>query len=258
MYTQCTNCHAIFRVTMKELSAAQGVLRCGECGSTFDAMQSLSTTLPEDRKFIKKANLPTIEDKQPQDKQKSYANTSPQTKSTNTTETAKNDRSYQLKRRKKPDSNRFLLIALVSLSCLLAAQIFYKQKDWLADQPLTSSITRIFCETIPNCEVEKRRDITKIEMLNKNIYSHPNQIGSLVVSASLENQAKFDQPFPLIEISLLDAQSQIIALRRFPPKDYLGNNFQQGVLMVRNNPIDFKLNIADPGNDATRFQFRFL
>ena len=238
---------------MKELSAAQGVLRCGECGSTFDAMQSLSTTLPEDRKFIKKANLPTIEDKQPQAKQKIYATTS-----SSNADSAKNDTSYKLKRRKKPDSNRFLLIALVSLSCLLAAQIFYKQKDWLADQPLTSGITRIFCEAIPNCKVEKRRDITKIEMLNKTIYSHPNQIGSLVVSASLENQAAFDQPFPLIEISLLDAQSQIIALRRFPPQDYLGNKFQQGVLMVRKNPIDFKLNIADPGHDAIRFQFRFL
>jgi hypothetical protein len=242
---------------MKELSAAQGVLRCGECGSTFDAMQSLSTTLPEDRKFIKKANLPTIEDKEPQAKQKIYAHSVSNTEST-AAEQAKNDTSYQLKRRKKPDSNRFLLIALVSLSCLLAAQIFYKQKDWLATQPLTSGITRIFCEVIPNCEVKKRRDITKIEMLNKNIYSHPNQIGSLVVSASLENQAAFDQPFPLIEISLLDAQSHIIALRRFPPKDYLGNKFQQGLLMVRKNPIDFKLNIADPGDDAIRFQFRFL
>jgi len=242
---------------MKELSAAQGVLRCGECGSTFDAMQSLSTTLPEDRKFIKKSNLPTIEDKEPQAKQKNYARSVSDTASS-AADPAQNDTSYQLKRRKKPDSNRFLLIALVSLSCLLAAQIFYKQKDWLADQPLTSGMTRIFCEIIPNCEVEKRRDITKIEMLNKNIYSHPNQIGSLVVSASLENQAKFDQPFPLIEISLLDAQSHIIALRRFPPKDYLGNKFQKGLLMVRNNPIDFKLNIADPGDDAIRFQFKFL
>jgi hypothetical protein len=241
---------------MKELSAAQGLLCCGECGSTFDAMKSLSTTLPEDRKFIKKSNLPPIEDKQAPIKRKIYL--SSQTNTASSKDNAYSDNSYRLKRRNKPHSTRFLLIALVSLSLLLAAQIFYKQKDWLADQPLTSGITRKFCEVIPGCEVEKRRDITKIEMLNKNIYSHPNQVGSLVVSASLENQAKFDQPFPLIEISLLDAESQIIALRRFPPKDYLGNKFQQGILMSRNHPIDFKLNISDPGKDAIRFQFKFL
>ena len=54
MYTQCSHCKAIFRVTMKELTAAQGLLRCGECDAVFDAMKALSTTLPEERRF---ANL---------------------------------------------------------------------------------------------------------------------------------------------------------------------------------------------------------
>ncbi len=254
MYTQCANCHAIFRVTMKELSAAQGVLRCGECGSTFDAMQSLSTTLPEDRKFIKKANLPTIEDKEPQVRPQSRTASG----ANHVAADEKQDKSYKLKRRSQPSSNRFLLIALVSLSVLLAAQIFYKQKDWLVSQPFTAGVTRFFCGIIPSCEIKKRRDLSKIEMLNKNIYSHPNQIGSLIVSASLENQANFDQPFPLIEISLLNAKSQIIALRRFPPQEYLGSKFLEGELMSRDNPVEFTLNIADPGEDATRFQFKFL
>ncbi|WP_308873456.1 MJ0042-type zinc finger domain-containing protein [Thiothrix subterranea] len=53
MYTQCNHCNAIFRVTMKELTAAQGLLRCGECDNIFDAMKSLSQTLPEERRFAK-------------------------------------------------------------------------------------------------------------------------------------------------------------------------------------------------------------
>ena len=36
---------------MKELTAAQGLLRCGECDTIFDAMKALSTTLPEERTF---------------------------------------------------------------------------------------------------------------------------------------------------------------------------------------------------------------
>ena len=49
MYTQCSHCRAVFRVTMKELTAAQGLLRCGECDTIFDAMKALSTTLPDER-----------------------------------------------------------------------------------------------------------------------------------------------------------------------------------------------------------------
>ena len=58
MYTQCNHCKAIFRVTMKELTAAQGLLRCGECDAIFDAMKSLSTTLPEERRFAQAHDVP--------------------------------------------------------------------------------------------------------------------------------------------------------------------------------------------------------
>lgn len=47
MYTQCKHCKAIFRVGMKDLTTAQGLLRCGECDNIFDAMETLSTTLPD-------------------------------------------------------------------------------------------------------------------------------------------------------------------------------------------------------------------
>ena len=242
---------------MKELTSAQGLLRCGECGSTFDAMKSLSTTLPDDRKFIRKKEqeVKKTDEKEPVKKKKIYL--SPLAKARNELPKNTPDSSYQLKRKHKPHSTKFLLIALISLSLLLAAQIIYKQKDWLAEQSLTSGATRAFCK-VAGCKIEKRRDISKIELINKNIYSHPNQPNSLVISASLENRANFKQPFPLIEISLLDAKSQIIALRRFTPKEYLNNNYQKDLLMVINKPIELKLNIADPGKDAVRFQFKFL
>ena len=47
MYTQCQHCKAIFEVSMREVTIAAGKLRCGECNEVFDAMLTLSTTLPE-------------------------------------------------------------------------------------------------------------------------------------------------------------------------------------------------------------------
>lgn len=37
MYTECPNCQAIFRVSDRALQRAQGVVRCGECNTIFNA-----------------------------------------------------------------------------------------------------------------------------------------------------------------------------------------------------------------------------
>lgn len=46
MYTQCPDCQTRFRLTADALRAAHGTVRCGRCGSAFDALVSLSDTLP--------------------------------------------------------------------------------------------------------------------------------------------------------------------------------------------------------------------
>lgn len=46
MYTQCPDCQTRFRVTADALRAAHGTVRCGRCGSAFDALLRLSDTPP--------------------------------------------------------------------------------------------------------------------------------------------------------------------------------------------------------------------
>lgn len=42
MYTRCSNCRAVFRVTEVQLQLADGHVRCGHCKTVFDAMDTLS------------------------------------------------------------------------------------------------------------------------------------------------------------------------------------------------------------------------
>ena len=46
MYSQCPDCQTRFRVTAEMLRAARGTVRCGRCGSAFDALERLSDTIP--------------------------------------------------------------------------------------------------------------------------------------------------------------------------------------------------------------------
>jgi predicted Zn finger-like uncharacterized protein len=46
MYTQCPECSVAFRVTAEVLKQAAGKVRCGGCGSAFNALEHLSETRP--------------------------------------------------------------------------------------------------------------------------------------------------------------------------------------------------------------------
>ena len=48
MFTRCFNCKTVFHITAAELRAADGTVICGTCGTTFDALESLSETRPKD------------------------------------------------------------------------------------------------------------------------------------------------------------------------------------------------------------------
>lgn len=238
MYTQCNHCNAIFRVTMKELTAAQGLLRCGECDNVFDAMKSLSQTLPEERRFAKLSTVAPVDVIE--------------------TATVTPIRSPKPTKTTKPLrwNYRHVLWSVAGvLTLLLLAQLLYSGRHWLAQQSATAAITRQIC-ALSGCEIDTPRDIRKINLLSRNIYSHPNTPNVLTISASIQNDASFKQVYPLIEISFLDKNSKVLALRRFPPEEY--KQHFTGELMPIGTPDELLLNITDPGEAAVSFQFRFM
>lgn len=46
MYTQCPECLAIYEIDEDALQASLGIVRCGHCSQRFDALRTLSDTLP--------------------------------------------------------------------------------------------------------------------------------------------------------------------------------------------------------------------
>lgn len=264
MYTQCNHCKAIFRVTMKELTAAQGLLRCGECDAIFDAMKNLSTTLPEERRFAHtdKPATTTGISAAPETDGKEFGNIitdggffSKKALNPATRKTSLPRKTGSGLTRRIFSSRNFLLIGIAALALLLMLQLLYTERNWLARNPLTSALSRQAC-SILGCEIKIPRDVSRINLLSRNVYSHPNTPDVLTISVSIQNDAVFAQPYPLIEISFLDKNNQVVALRRFTPGEYI-NNFNED-LMKTGIPSELVLNISDPGEEAVRFQFRFM
>lgn len=232
MYTQCEHCKAIFRVNMREVTVAKGKLRCGECNEVFDASASLSTTIPPSfKELIESENTAT---------QKTSSHTHNMEKRSIHAEpnkfTVKTSHEKKTIRRKKGDIN-WLLISVLLLTLLLIAQIAYNNKHILLGTPL--------------------HEPEKIQMLNHNVFAHPNESGVLLISALIENTGEKAQPYPILELRLENSQSKLVAFRRFLPNEYL-SNYSKDVLLPSKTPVTLKLKIKDPGKNATRFQFDFL
>jgi len=212
---------------MREVTVAQGKLRCGECGQVFNAADSLSTSMPTSYEK-------SIENEQPQNKVENYHEKLLR-KAPNTF-TVKEIEAGKPKKRKTLRIN-WLIIAALLLFALLLSQIFYNNRHFFLGVPLHQP--------------------EKIQMLTHNIFAHPNESGVLLISALIENTAEQAQPYPTLELRLKNSQSKLIALRRFLPREYL-ETYNKNSLIPSKKPISLKLKIKDPGRNATHFQFEFL
>jgi len=129
------------------------------------------------------------------------------------------------------------LFTAVALSILLIAQIGFNFRHILLGTPKNAP--------------------EKVTLLSHNVFAHPTDNNILFVSASIENNADFNQPYPVLEVRLNDNTGNLVALRRFTPDEYL-ITYSQGQVFGKKQQTNVSLKIQDPGSQATRFQFDFL
>lgn len=153
-----------------------------------------------------------------------------------------------------------LLMALLILLLLggLGFQVVLFRNVELAHKfpALAPTLSKI-CARIP-CRYSGKVDVSQIKLLNRDVRSDPNQANALLISATFVDKAPFDQPYPIIKITLYDLGGNVVASRRFTPKEYLQKMYNRFLLMESGTPVHITLAVLDPGKDAINFEFTFL
>ena len=310
MYTQCPRCQAVFRVTTAELTLSDGQVRCGECLTVFNGMDSLSVLPPDDeqtqaeekdreqtrqaaREARKLSRASQDEVQAPPDSEApgapdgpeapgeepgpradplaesppEPATDSPQTPphtplSPTPPRAAPRVLQEELQETTTAPSHRAILgtLALGGLCAvligLLSLQVLYHERERLGAYPEVAPVVNWLCDRL-NCSTPERRDPEAFQITQRNIYSHPNAQGALMIQASFINQAGFSQPPPRVELSFRDLQGELLAVRRFNPEQYLPPGPELQSIAPREG-VDFSLEILDPGSRAVAYEFRFL
>ncbi len=237
--TQCPDCRTVFRITPEQLDAADGLVRCGECSNIFNAGAALARGAPS-APDVRQENLDLSFD--------TRADTRPRTRFF-LPEVDAEARPPRL-------AGRTLWIGLnVVLAVFLAGQLIYLFRDALSQLPGMRGPLTAFCEST-GCTIAPRRDLNKLALLNRNVYSHPNVAGALIISATIVNNASFTQQYPVLAVSMANVRGKTIAQRNFNPRDYLPlADVEAG--MTPGAPVSIALQVADPGSDAMTFELDF-
>jgi hypothetical protein len=79
----------------------------------------------------------------------------------------------------------------------------------------------------------------------------------LRLSATIVNRAVLEQPYPDIEVALLDAAGNVVLNKRFTPADYLDSKRAPDTAMAPQAYLPLVLDMEDPGVQAVGFELQF-
>ncbi len=222
MQTRCPACNTLFKVSKPQLLTANGQVRCGHCGHIFNGYDNLQS-------------------------------------SSNTHLSSEAIKHMLLgKPSSTPKDLAFWLTGITLALLLLLAQLAYLQRDSLAQIPSLSAMITTACANIQGCELSAQRDLSRLQLVSRNVYSHPNINGALMVNAIITNTADFEQPYPVLLVSMSNVRGKVVGERYFRPDEYLGNTEDTEGKMPIGKHISVSLEVMDPGQNALAFELDFF
>jgi predicted Zn finger-like uncharacterized protein len=249
-YTRCPGCKTIFRVSSQQLAMRDGQVRCGHCRTVFDgelALVSLAPRMrgPDDEAQLSEAELgpPTVtlrnaqalssvdeadDRREPGVSAVDDADSAPSIDP----ELAYASRFSASKARQRlrlPAWAYGLLIPVLVI--VLGAQALFHFRDAIAAHwPQTKPALIRLC-AFADCQLKPLQDISGLSIEASDLQADPAHKGLLILSATIRNRATHALGYPYLELTLSNAQDQIVVRRAFAPGEYLSGaaNLDSGI-----------------------------
>lgn len=301
MQTQCPHCETRFRVTETQVNIADGLVRCGVCHEIFNAFDvareddlqpSLldenqsptqqtgidleQTAAQETQDLHLEKNLSGNDDAPRNDAALSASKTPASVQANKDNfdffdETVNESLPHVVPEKFRDSysaeshsvvSTLLWSIGILLLTATLLIEYVWFNREQFNQVPEVQAWINRLCQQVA-CNQVSMRDPARIELVSRNVYSHPNEKKALMVNVTLKNNADFAQPYPVMQIDFSDVRGGTIAARRFYPTEYLPVELQQ--LKTRQSPLlppgtsaTISMEIQDPGKQAMTYEFNFL
>ena len=247
-YTRCPGCKTIFRVSSQQLAMRDGQVRCGHCRTVFDGELALVSLAPRPRTpgddvQLSEAELgpPTVTLRNAQAlspvDEETYVRREPPAGDGSIPASIDPELAYASRFSGSKTRQRFGLPAwaygllLPLLVIVLGAQALFHFRDAIAAHwPQTKPALLRLC-ALADCQLKPLQDISGLSIEASDLQADPAHKGLLILSATIRNRAAHALGYPYLELTLSNAQDQIVVRRAFAPGEYLSGaaNLDTGI-----------------------------
>lgn len=263
LFTRCPGCKTIFRVTEPQLALRQGQVRCGHCRTVFNGRDELIAldppALDEDHDADELAAGPptvTLRSAHALDPPPPAAHATPFApkaphrdfeESVAVDEPPVEVHDYENRfawGERKPVSRAWKVLGAIAIPVLvlaLALQAIVHFRDALAAHfTWTKPGLTALC-TVLGCSVRPLRNADALAIESSDLKEDPAHKGLLILSATLRNRGAVPIAFPHVELTLTDAQDQIVVRRALAPADYLSGTANTAAGIAANGEVPVRL-----------------
>lgn len=252
MFTRCPGCHTVHPVNAALLATGAGSYRCGKCNKLNNALESLFDEWPAPGAQPPKTGDPPVLGASIDLTAAAKARQDP-------LQTADSDQATMDPAR--VGATRWLLrtawiagaIAILLIAMVQWAR--FQGEPPLERSSIRSSLVRAGLLSPP--PLAPFRDLDRIHLVSRELRSHPTLPGRLRLSATLVNRATRSQPYPDIDVALLDAAGEVVLRQRFVPSDYLAPDASAAGELAPHAYLPLVLDLEDPGVRAVGFELEF-
>lgn len=249
MYSRCPSCESVYQLEAANLAEAAGVVRCGHCGKTFNALSHLFHSHPApDQPSLKGSGMPPLLDQ--------------------TTITQAELPGVELQapdpvepgpllefsfNQPGPDPGwkaRVWMLASLVLGAMLIGQLSLQWQD--PQSPLSS-----WWRSDPASQ-QQLAAAELIQMISRDMHRHPSLDDAIVISATVRNPSEHTLAWPVLEVRLYDASQQVLGARQLTPGDYLVNDNVRERGMAPELVVPVILEFVVGTTEPSGFDLRFL
>jgi hypothetical protein len=146
-------------------------------------------------------------------------------------------------------------VAAALASLALGAQAIHHFRSDIAGHATFGPWLVATYETL-GAELTPHWDVHQYQILDWIATAEPNSrgLGSLKITARIQNRGPSRQPYPAVQLRLKDRWEAAVGSRMFAPAEYLPRDTPRGRLMSPGETARAEIEVVDPGPDAYGFE----
>jgi predicted Zn finger-like uncharacterized protein len=154
----------------------------------------------------------------------------------------------------RPRSRWWAVGSALALLVLGAQAIHHFRSDIAGHATFGPWLTAAY-ETL-GAEIAPNWDVHQYEIIDWVATAEPNArgLGSLKITARIQNRGATRQPYPAVQLRLKDRYEAAVGSRLFTPAEYLPRDTARGALMSPGETARAEIEVVDPGPDAYGFE----